>query len=123
MSKQRVLKELPAGSALLFAGSQYGPDACIPLPAHQRTATLSNSPVNNRLSKRLLSGIIGRRHSRIKQKPEHSITVLAETLGKCVRLGWQIFLLGQGQYPVFDFEHNSVEPVLWDFVPKMPDMK
>ena len=123
MSRQRVLKELPAGSALLFAGSQYSPDACIPLSAHQGTATLGDPPVNNSLTKRLLSGIIGRWHSRIKQEPEHSFAMLAETLGKCGRLGWQVFLPSQGQYSVFDFEHNSVEPVLWDFVSKMPDME
>ena len=123
MSRQRVLKELPAGSALLFAGSQYGPDACIPLSAHQGTATLGDPPVNDSLTKRLLSGIIGRWHSRIKQEPEHSFAMLAETLGKCGRLGWQVFLPSQGQYSVFDFEHNPVEPVLWDFVSKMPDMK
>ena len=109
MSRQRVLKELPAGSALLFAGSQYSPDACIPLSAHQRTATLSNPSVNNRLTKRLLSGIIGRWHRRIKQKSEHSFAVLAKSLGQRGRLRWQILLLGQGQYSVFDFEHNSGE--------------
>ena len=49
--------------------------------------------------------------------------MLAETLGKCGRFGWQILLLGQGQYSVFDFEHNSVKPVFWDFIPKMPDME
>ena len=123
MSRQRVLKELPAGSALLFAGSQYSPDACIPLSAHQGTATLSNPSVNDSLTKCLLSGIIGRRHSRVKLKSEHSFAVLAETLGKCGRLGWQVFLPSQGQYSVFDFEHNSVEPVLWDFVSKVPDME
>lgn len=33
MSRQCVLEELPVGSALLFAGSRYGPDACISLSA------------------------------------------------------------------------------------------
>ncbi len=113
MSRQRVLKELPTGSALFFAGSQHGPYACIPLSAHQGTATLSNPPVNNSLTERLFSSIICGRHSRIKQKPEHSITMLTKTFSECVRLRWQILLPGQGQYPVFDFEHNSVEPVLW----------
>jgi len=54
MSKQRVLKELPAVSALLFTGSRYCPDAHIPL------SPLSNPPVNNNMPKRLLSGIISR---------------------------------------------------------------
>ncbi|MDK1030033.1 MAG: hypothetical protein QGD96_11990 [Anaerolineae bacterium] len=67
MSRQRVLKELSTGSALLFAGSQYGPDACIPLSAHQGTATLVNPPVNDSLTKRLHGGIIGRWHRRIKR--------------------------------------------------------
>ena len=117
------MKELPTGSALLFAGSQYSPDASIPLSAHQGTAALSNPSINNSLTKRLLSGIISGWHGRIKQKPEHSITMLTKTLSERIRLGWQVLLLSQGQYPVFDVEHNSVEFVLWDFVSEMPDMK
>ncbi len=122
ISRQCVLKELPAGPTLLFAGSQHSPDTCIPLFAHQKVAALSNPPVNDSLTKHLFSSIVCGKHSRIKQELKHSITILAETLDECVRLGWQVLLLGQGQYPVFDFEHNSVEPVLWDFVQKMPDM-
>jgi len=49
--------------------------------------------------------------------------MLAEAFSECSRLGWQILLLGQGQYSILDFEHNPVESVLWDFVSKMPDMK
>jgi len=49
--------------------------------------------------------------------------MLAETLSEYSRLGWQVLLLGQGQYSILDFEHNPAESVLWDFVSKMPDMK
>jgi hypothetical protein len=117
------LNELPTGPALLSAGSQPRPDASVPLSAHQESAALGNSPINDSLTKSLLSGIVGRWNSRVKQKPEHSITMLAETLSECSRLGWQVLLLGQGQYSILDFEHNPVESVLWDFVSKMPDMK
>jgi len=117
------VKELPAGPALLSAGSQRRPDASAPLPAHQGSTALGNSPINNSLTKSLLSSIVGRWNSRVKQKPEHSVTMLAETLSECSRLGWQILLPGQGQYSALDFEHNPVESVLWDFVSKMPDMK
>jgi hypothetical protein len=94
MSRQHVLKELPAGTALLFAGSQYCPDVCILLSAHQGTAGLSNPPVNNSLTRRFLSGIIGSRHSRIKQKPENSFAMLMKTLSERGRLSWQILLFG-----------------------------
>ena len=87
MCGQCILKELPAGSALLFAGGQYRPDAGIPLSAHHRAASLSNSPVNNSLADRLFGGIIGRRHGRVKQKSEHVITMLAETPGQRSGLG------------------------------------
>ena len=117
------MKELPGGSALLSAGSQHRPDASVPLSAHQGAAALGNSPINNNLTKSLLSSIVRWGHSRIKQKPEHSLAMLAETLSKCSRLGWQVLLLGQGQYSILDFEHNPVESVLWDFVPKMPNVK
>ena len=120
---QSVLNELPTGPALLSAGSQHRPDAGVPLPANQGSAALGNSPINNSLTKSLLSSIVGRCNSRVKQKPEHSITMLAETLSECSRLGWQVLLLGQGQYSIIDFEHNPVESILWDFVSKMPDMK
>lgn len=123
VGQQSVLNELPAGPALLSAGSQHRPDASVPLSAHQGSAALGNSPINNSLTKSLLSSIVGRWNSRVKQKPEHSVTMLAETLSECSRLGWQILLLGQGQYSVLDFEHNPVESVLWDFVSEMPDMK
>ena len=125
MSRQCILKELPAGAALLFAGSQYSPDACIPLSAHHRTAALSNSPVNNSLTKRLLSGIIGRRHSRIKQKSEHVITMLAETPGQGSRLGafTVVVQLSQTQHAISDAKHDTVESFLRNFVPQMPNMK
>jgi len=93
------------------------------MPAHPGSAALGNSPNNNSLTKSLLSSIVGRCNSRVKQKPEHSVTMLAETLSECSRLGWQILLLGQGQYSILDFEHNPAESVLWDSVSKMPDMK
>ena len=123
VGRQSVLNELPAGPALLSAGSQHRPDASVPLPAHQGSAALGNSPINNSLTKSLLGSIVGRWNSRVKQKPEHSVTMLAEAFSECSRLGWQILLLGQGQYSILDFEHNPVESVLWDFVSKMPDMK
>ena len=125
MSRQRILKELPAGAALLFAGGQYSPDAGIPLPAHHRAATLSNSSVNNSLTKRLLGGIIGWRHSRIKQKSEHVITMLAETSGQ--GSGFGAFAgsvqLSQTQHAVSDAKHSPAKSFLRDFVPQMPDMK
>ncbi len=77
---QSVLNELPAGPALFSAGSQHRPDASVPLPAHQGSAALGNSPINNSLTKSLLSSIVGRWNSRVKQKPEHSVTMLAESL-------------------------------------------
>lgn len=123
VGRQSVLNELPAGPALFSAGSQHRPDASVPLPAHQGSAALGNSPINNSLTKSLLSSIVGWWNSRVKQKPEHSVTMLAETLSECSRFGWQVLLLGQGQYSILDFEHNPVESVLCDFVSKMPDMK
>jgi len=80
MSRQRVLKELPAGSALLFAGSQYCLYARTSLSVHQATAPVSNRPVNNNIPKRLLSDIIDRRHRSIKQKPECSKQLIANSL-------------------------------------------
>ena len=71
MSRQRVLEKLPAGSALLFAGSQHCLCARIPLPVHQATAPVSNRPVNNTMPNPLPNDIIDRRHRSIKQKPEH----------------------------------------------------
>jgi hypothetical protein len=65
------LKELPTGPALLSAGSQHRPDASVPLPAHQGSAALGNSPINNSLMKSLLSSIVGRWNSKVKQKSEH----------------------------------------------------
>jgi len=125
MCRQRILKEFPAGSALLFAGSQYSPDACIPLSAHHRAAALSNSPVNNSLTKRLLGGVIGRRYGRIKQKPEHVVTVLAETPGQGSRLGTFAVdvQLSQMQHAILDTKHDAVESFLRNLVPQMPDMK
>ncbi len=61
MSRQRVLEGLPAGSALLFASSQY----CIPLVPYQATAPLSNRPVNNSMPNNLPSDIIDPRHQSI----------------------------------------------------------
>ena len=70
MSRQRVLEELPAGLALLFAGSQYCLYVRTSLSVHQATAPVSNRSVNNNIPKRLLSDIIDRRHRSTKQKPE-----------------------------------------------------
>ncbi len=123
MGRQGVLEELPTGSALLSAGSQHRPDTCVPLSAHQGAAALCNPSVNNRLAKALLSGVVSWWHSRVKQEPKHRIAMLAKAFRNCSRLRRQILLFCHGQYPVFDFGHNSVEPVLWDFVPKIPDVK
>ncbi len=65
MCRQRVLEELPVGSALLFAGSQYGLGARIALSFHQATAPVSNRPVNNSMPNPLLSDIIDPRHQSI----------------------------------------------------------
>ncbi len=54
MSRQRVLEELPAGSVLLFADSQYS----IPLSTYQATTPLSNRSVDNSMPKHLLSDIV-----------------------------------------------------------------
>jgi len=80
MGRQSLLEELPAGLALLSAGSQYRPDTCVPLSAHQGSASLGNSRINNNLTKSLLSSIVGRWNSRVKQKPEHSVAMFAEVL-------------------------------------------
>ncbi len=80
MSRQRVLEELPAGSALLFTGSQHCLCAHISLSVHQATAPVSNRLVNNNIPKRLLSDIIDRRHRSIKQKPECLIQLIANRL-------------------------------------------
>ena len=66
----------------------------------------------------MLGSIVGRWNSRIKQKPEHNVTILAESLSKCSRLGWQVLLPGQGQYLILNFEHN---PVDFDTVPKFQE--
>lgn len=52
MSRQRVLEELPSGSALLFADSRCCPDAHITLSG------LSNPPVNNSMPKAMLYEVI-----------------------------------------------------------------
>jgi len=117
------LKESPGGSALLAAGAQNRPNACVPLSAHQGTAALCDPPIDNQLTHALFATVVRRRHNRVKQKPEHSFAMLSETLSECGRLVWQVLLLGQSQYPISDFEHNPVESVLWDFVSKMPDVK
>ena len=49
------MEELPAESALLFAGTQYCLDARIRLSIHQATAPVSNRPVNNSMTKRIFS--------------------------------------------------------------------
>ena len=123
VSTQRVLKELPTGPTLFSAGSQDRPDTSIPLPTHHRAATLCNPPVNNSLAKGLLSGIVGWGHSRVKQKPEHSVTMLAEAFRNRSRFRRQILLFSHGQYSISDLGHNPVKPVLWDFISKMPDVK
>jgi len=117
------LKELPTGSALLSTGSQNRPDTCVPLSAHQGAAALCNPSVNNRLAKGLLSSIVSWGHSTIKQEPKHSITMLAKAFRNRSRLRRQILLFCHEQYPVFDFGHNPIEPVLWDFISKMPNAK
>jgi len=123
ISTQCVLKELPAGPALLSAGSQDRPDTCVPLSAHQGSAALCNPPVNNSLAKGLLSGIVSRGHSRVKQEPKHRITMLAEAFRNRSRFRRQILLFSHGQYSISDLGHNPVKPVLWDFISKMPDVK
>ena len=123
ISTQCVLEELPTGSALLSAGSQDCPDTCVPLSAHQGAAALCNPSVNNRLAKGLLSSIVSWGHSTIKQEPKHRIAMLDKAFRNRSRLRRQILLFCHGQYPIFDFGHNLLEPVIWDFVPKMPDVK
>lgn len=59
----------------------------------------------------------------IKQEPKHRITMLAKALRNRSRLRRQILLFCHGQYPIFDFGHNLIKPVLWDFVSKMPNVK
>ena len=117
------MKELPTGPTLFSASSQDRPDTSIPLPTHHRAATLCNLSVNNRLAKGLLSSIVGWGHSRIKQEPKHRIAMLDKAFRNRGRLRRQIFLFCHGQYSIFDFRHNLFEPVLWDFVSKMPDVK
>jgi hypothetical protein len=73
---------------------------------------------NNRRTKSLPGSIVGRWNSRIKQNPEHNVTILVGSLSKCSRLGWQVLLLGQGQYSILVFEHN---PVDFDTVPKFQE--
>ncbi len=61
MSRQCVLEELSAGSALFFAGSRYS----IPLSPYQRTTPQTYPPVNNTMSNPLLSDIIDPRRQSI----------------------------------------------------------
>jgi len=87
---QSVLKELPAGPALLPAGSQHRPDASVPLPAHQGSAALGNPSVNNRLAKALLSGVVSWGHGTIKQEPKHRVAMLAKAFRNRSRLRRQL---------------------------------
>ena len=57
----------------------------------------------------MFGSIVGRWNNMIKQKPEHNVTMLAESLSKCSRPGWQVLLPGQGRYSILDFEHNPVD--------------
>jgi len=123
MGANGVLKELPAGTALLTAGVQYRPDTCIPLSAHLRTAALCNFPVDDQLAYALLSAIIRRRHGSIKQEVKDCITMFAKTFCQGKRLGRQIILLCQRQNSPSDFQHHSVKSVFGNLFTLMPEMK
>ena len=123
MGGQGVLKEFPGGSALLTAGVQNRPNAGVPLSAHQGTAPLCDSPINDKLTNTLLATIVGRWYRRVEQESEDCIAMFAQPLGQRRRLGRQVLLFGQSEHPFFDSQHALIKLIFGDFVALMPKTK
>ena len=117
------MKELPGGAALLAAGVQNGPDACVPLSAHQGTAPLCDPSIDDQLTYTLFATIVGRRNRGVEQESEDCIAMFAHSFGQRRRLGWQVILFGQCQHPFFDSQHALIKLIFGNLVALMPKTK
>ena len=110
---------------MLAAGAQDRPDPRVPLPAHERTASLRDASIDHRGANSTLGGIVRRLNGWVEQESEDRIAMLDQPPGQ--RSGLRAFAggaaLGQAQHTIFDPQHDAVEPFFGNLLPQMPEVK